>query len=245
MTNINMFSAMLSWKLKHGSHEFPGPDGGTCINEAAIIAAGLPYRRVTEANDLPECFSRPIGKFALVLNDVMPSRIRQRLMMPLVLRLAGTADNEAVEDVRSAFIITQCVRTVLTMGLNPDSEYLLNFNDVLSHPAAHLVYYAQWMECQATLPAGQIEQACELLSMAQAIRSEGDRFTAAALADCINLVAKTSRKPTKVFRRAVEILNRAIQMGCHRDVPVEQASARLQAAREPASSELEHTSACV
>lgn len=30
----------LDWKLLKGSHQFPGPEGGTCINEAAIIAAG-------------------------------------------------------------------------------------------------------------------------------------------------------------------------------------------------------------
>ena len=27
------FNAMLSWKLLRGSHEFPGPDGGTCISK--------------------------------------------------------------------------------------------------------------------------------------------------------------------------------------------------------------------
>ena len=35
------FQRMLDWKLLRGSHEFPGPDGGTCINEAAIVAARL------------------------------------------------------------------------------------------------------------------------------------------------------------------------------------------------------------
>ena len=32
------FDHILNWKLKAGSHQFPGPDGGTCINEAALIA---------------------------------------------------------------------------------------------------------------------------------------------------------------------------------------------------------------
>jgi hypothetical protein len=35
------FNHILNWKLLVGSHEFPGKDGGTCINEAAVIAAGL------------------------------------------------------------------------------------------------------------------------------------------------------------------------------------------------------------
>ena len=35
------FDHILNWKLKAGSHQFPGPDGGTCINEAALVAAGF------------------------------------------------------------------------------------------------------------------------------------------------------------------------------------------------------------
>ena len=31
------FEHILNWKLLRGSHEFPGKDGGTCINEAAIV----------------------------------------------------------------------------------------------------------------------------------------------------------------------------------------------------------------
>ena len=30
------FDHILNWKLKAGSHQFPGKDGGTCINEAAL-----------------------------------------------------------------------------------------------------------------------------------------------------------------------------------------------------------------
>ncbi len=43
---METFDHILNWKLKQGSHTFPGPDGGTCINEAAIVAAGFPYRPV-------------------------------------------------------------------------------------------------------------------------------------------------------------------------------------------------------
>ena len=39
------FDHILNWKLLRGSHEFPGKDGGTCINEAALVAAGFKYRR--------------------------------------------------------------------------------------------------------------------------------------------------------------------------------------------------------
>ena len=40
MATIDSFDHILNWKLKAGSHPFPGKDGGTCINEAALVAAG-------------------------------------------------------------------------------------------------------------------------------------------------------------------------------------------------------------
>src|SRR3954449_813601 len=33
---MDQFDHILNWTLKPGSHPFPGRDGGTCINEAAI-----------------------------------------------------------------------------------------------------------------------------------------------------------------------------------------------------------------
>ena len=35
MATMEAFDTILNWKLKAGSHPFPGKDGGTCINEAA------------------------------------------------------------------------------------------------------------------------------------------------------------------------------------------------------------------
>ena len=86
-----------SWKLLRGSHEFPGPDGGTCINEAAIVAAGYSYRAVHSIDDCPASFSRPISMFALCLNDLLEDAPRQELLMPFVTRLDGTADTPKVE----------------------------------------------------------------------------------------------------------------------------------------------------
>ena len=48
---MNGFDHILNWKLKRGSHAFPGKDGGTCINEAAIVAAGFPYRPVRSVEE--------------------------------------------------------------------------------------------------------------------------------------------------------------------------------------------------
>jgi hypothetical protein len=58
MAAMDRFDHILNWTLKQGSHVFPGKDGGTCINEAAVVAAGFPYRPVRTVDDMPGCFSR-------------------------------------------------------------------------------------------------------------------------------------------------------------------------------------------
>src|SRR5262252_3505024 len=99
------FQRMLDWKLLRGSHEFPGPDGGTCINEAAIVAAGYPYRAVYCVKDLPASFSRPISMLALCLNDTLEDDLRQELLMPFVARLGGSADSAGVEMARAELML--------------------------------------------------------------------------------------------------------------------------------------------
>jgi hypothetical protein len=94
---------MLNWRLLPGSHEFPGEDGGTCINEAAIVSAGFPYRKVGSTNDLPECFSRALGGYLLTLNDILNHRDRQQLM-EFVHRLAGSRGSPDEEEARMAIL---------------------------------------------------------------------------------------------------------------------------------------------
>jgi hypothetical protein len=96
------FHQMLNWKLKEGSHSFPGSDGGTCINEAAVVAAGYEYRPVASVEHMPACFSRPICRFAMRLNDDASDLERQQLL-PFVTRLA-CADTQEVERKRRDFI---------------------------------------------------------------------------------------------------------------------------------------------
>ena len=102
---MDQFDHILNWKLQPGSHPFPGPDGGTCINEAAVVAAGFPYQPVRCIEEMPRCFSRPICRLALRLNDEATDEQRQRLL-PFVTRLA-CADTEAVERKRAAYIHTR------------------------------------------------------------------------------------------------------------------------------------------
>ncbi|WP_114947995.1 hypothetical protein [Microvirga calopogonii] len=99
---MNHFDNILNWKLKQGSHTFPGQDGGTCINEAAIVAAGFPYQPVRAIEDMPACFSRPICRLAMQLNDEASDEERQHLL-PFVTRLA-CADTPKVEQEREAYI---------------------------------------------------------------------------------------------------------------------------------------------
>jgi hypothetical protein len=96
------FNHLLHWKLKAGSHAFPGKDGGTCINEAALVAAGFEYQPVVTADSMPECFSRPICRFAMQLNDRVDDEERQHLL-PYVARLA-CADTPEIETKRLSYI---------------------------------------------------------------------------------------------------------------------------------------------
>src|ERR671911_1298281 len=102
MVTVQSFDTILNWKLKRGSHRFPGPDGGTCINEAAIVAAGFPYQMVMFVGQMPACFSRPICRLAMDLNDLATDEQRQQLL-PFVTRLA-CADTAEVELQRRVYI---------------------------------------------------------------------------------------------------------------------------------------------
>ncbi|WP_232631368.1 hypothetical protein [Methylobacterium sp. Leaf118] len=109
---LEAFDPILNWRLLKGSHAFPGPDGGTCINEAAVVAAGLPYRTIRATEDCPPCFSRPLAAYALGLNDAMPEAERQGLML-FVLRLSGSADRPEIEAARTEFLALESVRRIL------------------------------------------------------------------------------------------------------------------------------------
>jgi hypothetical protein len=110
------FDHILNWKLLGGSHEFPGKDGGTCINEAAVVAAGFRYQPVANVNQMPSCFSRPICQLAMLLNDEAQAAERQRLL-PFVTRLA-CADTDDIEQQRQTYISSRMTRfTSLERGI--------------------------------------------------------------------------------------------------------------------------------
>lgn len=186
MTNIAPLSELLNWKLLPGSHKFPSPEGGTCINEAAIVAAGFEYKPVSGAKDCPPCFSRPIAQYAIGLNDWMPDALRQSLLMPFVTRLAGTADSDAVELKRAKFLAIETMRRILPMALTrwPDlAERFRNMrtlSDAKNAAAANAAYDAA--------------------DAAAAIAAAYAAANAAAIAE-------------GVWREAVNLLDEAIKLG--------------------------------
>jgi len=103
MTDISNIHGLLDWKLLTGSHQWPGPDGGTCINEAAIVVAGFHYSPVGGPEDFPPCFSTELGMLLLSLNDALSDERRQKLMR-FVLRLPGSKDVAKVERRRCRFL---------------------------------------------------------------------------------------------------------------------------------------------
>lgn len=98
------WSHITNWRLAKGSHKFPGPDGGTCINEAAIVAAGLEYRRVNSFKQLPPCFSPILGEWLIIANDKSSDTERQQLMK-FVNKLSGTNHGAEREQERIDLLI--------------------------------------------------------------------------------------------------------------------------------------------
>jgi hypothetical protein len=106
------FSKLAKFNLAKGSHTQPNENGDFCINEAALIAAGFEYKAINSVEDCPPCFSRVIGQYALTLNDKMPDDLRNELLRPFVLQLAGTADTKEIELARVNFIVLETIRQI-------------------------------------------------------------------------------------------------------------------------------------
>src|SRR5262249_47163542 len=108
------FGSILNWKILRGSHEFPGPDGGTCVNEAAIVAAGYPYTPVRRIDDCPASFSRPLALYAMCLNEcVWCVDRRHHPLRPFVPRPAAPPDPLETDMERVALILPRPVAKTL------------------------------------------------------------------------------------------------------------------------------------
>ncbi len=119
---MEAFDTILNWKLQRGSHPFPGKDGGTCINEAAVVAAGFVYKPIRWVEEMPGAFSRPICRFAILLNDSACDKDRQRLL-PFVTRLA-CADTPEIERERATYISQNLRRGYIRFPFNEGLQVL-------------------------------------------------------------------------------------------------------------------------
>ena len=232
------FDHILNWRLLSGSHPFPGPDGGTCINEAALVAAGLPYRAIRSSDDCPPCFSRPLAAYALGLNDAMPDAERHRLMA-FVQRLSGSADLPAVEIERTAFLALASIRRLLPPLLDK-----AGFADLATRCAAAAdidealvaARAAAWQGgARAQAASGRQAWIAGALSAAvsrtatAAIRAAEDPRCAAEIAEGAAAFLPGT------WGLAVDILDDALGIGRQApDVDLVAASGRLDAAREVA-----------
>jgi hypothetical protein len=211
------WNQILNWKLLAGSHEFPGPDGGTCINEAAVIAAGFKYRKIDSSDDCPACFSRLIATYTILLNDAMSDELRQELLMPFVTRLAGTRDSDEVEIQRAVYIAIQTTKQILShclrfIGLENQARQCEQAEDLaLACAVAHA------NDDDATHTARSAVFAA--LRAARAARKMGScaadvaEFAVARAAAAVLDAAYATDQEREVFTLATQILDGALTLG--------------------------------
>ncbi|WP_158804944.1 hypothetical protein [Acidisoma sp. L85] len=223
----------MNWKLLKGSHEFPGPDGGTCINEAAVVAAGLPYRLIERPDDCPPCFSRVLASYAIQLNDGMDNDIRQELLIPFVVRMANTADVEAVERRRAAYMLVEYVRRILSILQEADGYF-----DIAKQCRA-VVEVADCFDLLESMKAVS-PSAADICSVyvdvnipKMARRPEFMAMAAGKAVTSATLQCKQWKK--EFFSIACRILDEAIRLGNHGPLDAEVAVERLKAAMLDAS----------
>src|SRR5215471_12074262 len=197
------FQRMLEWKLLRGSHEFPGPDGGTCINEAAIVAAGYAYRPVYCVKDMPASFSRPIAMLALCLNDTLEDDLRQELLVRFVARLGGTADTPAIEMLRAELMLKRTVSEIMAPAMAR-----AGFGDI-----ARLLRNSEGAARHASLVSAAEHAADAGRQWLSGLPTEVVFCTFSAMRD----IAALDRDPSGVYRQATAILVAATEIGNRAD----------------------------
>ncbi|MCJ2052704.1 hypothetical protein [Methylobacterium sp. J-070] len=233
------FQAILNWRLLAGSHPFPGPDGGTCINEAALVAAGLPYRAIRSSADCPPCFSRPIAAYALGLNDAMPDAARPQLMA-FVLRLSGSADTPEIEAARTRRLALESVRRILAplctlAGMAGSAEACAGSPDLAAAlAAARAAAWAGGARSQAAARARRWREGAVTAAVARAataVCQAGDDARCAA-----EVAEGAAPFLPGTWEQACAILASALAIGRQApEIPLTGARRRLDAARATAA----------
>jgi hypothetical protein len=138
-------------KLDRGAHGLPSREHPElCINEAAVIAAGLPYRPVGDVKDFPACFSKPIGYFALELDEMMPPKVCQRRLMPFVCRIAGTRGSARIEKKRIVHICRGLERITFGRDIRYEDYTIGSIGFLVGHVKDEADYDKPYLWSRAT-----------------------------------------------------------------------------------------------
>src|SRR5436190_6806653 len=242
------FGRMLNWKILRGSHEFPGPDGGTCVNEAAIIAAGYPYTPVRRIDDCPASFSRPLALYAMCLNEIVLSDdLRQQLLMPFVTRLAGSADTLEVDMERVALILRRTVSEILPQafewaGRNREARRCRSVATIQEAIAvvkelSHQDWHARGVHLTGLI--NSISMAIEDYLAFRAV--DAAQYAGTAIADVAEVIGSVggrgaARAAEKVYRHGAVILDAALKIGNRADtIAIDLVAKRMEKAKRTAS----------
>jgi hypothetical protein len=229
-----MFQHILNWKLQTGSHEFPGPDGGTCVLEAAALAAGFVYRPVISVeDDLPECFSRVVASYAISLNDnIVDDDIRQGLL-PFVPRLAGTADLPVVEYLRAEFILVETVKRILVPAFSDTWDWDSRPRDMSRvtrlDQAYRIAQFIKYNRVEAWDATSHILEAMQQLPN----RDHCPLVCVGYAADCVaySIQGMGDDSAPSLWDAAFSILYDAITLGRHHVLEPHVVAARLEASK--------------
>lgn len=118
--------------LAKGSHS--NPEAGMCLLEAVAYVRGV------EFTDHPPCVSRVLGAFGRSLNDRLPADKRQ-LLVPLIPRLIGTADDREADRIRGMMATDWAVRTAAPTwlrlaGLEAEADSLAGLSELKTYADA-------------------------------------------------------------------------------------------------------------
>lgn len=199
----------LDWQLKHGSHDFPGPDGGTCVNEAAIVAAGFAYREVTGIRDLPESFCPVISQFALTMNDAMPEGESLNRLRPFAARLSGSSDDRKTAGERARYLALQAARKFAPVALDtldPDAAQRLR---AASGPEEALAELESLMKRAWPVNVRQAVGAAHR-ALGHAVRTRNAIYTAELAAICATRAANVDER---AWNLAIEALEDVLAIG--------------------------------
>lgn len=241
------FGPMLNWKILRGSHEFPGPDGGTCVNEAAIVAAGYPYTPVRRIDDCPASFSRPLALYAMCLNEiVLDDALRQDLLLPFVSRLAGSADTMDVDMRRVALILQRTVADIVPEAFEWSGRHREARRCRAVATAEEAIAAVRELSAEESHGA-RLRSLINSLSMASedylAFRPlDAAQYAGTAIADVAEVIGAVGGRGAagteSVYRRGAAILDAALRIGNQAEpIVLELAAKRMEAVKRAALSE--------